>query len=182
MFVIGKRNPPPSVEPGVRGYLQMSVHMSTGMPVPPGFTYSSAYDFTLDRGRSFASSPLTADEDATVRAAMSGQVFEAKGCFYNAHLMVANDRSGTLVYTEGFAYNGMATIHHGWVTINGKVVDVTWNGGVFGTLPDGWEYYGVEFPDRDALLRRMARTGQASSVIIDQEGGHPVMKWPRMSA
>ena len=184
MFTFNKSHPAPTpVDTGVRGYLQMHKHFASGRPLPQGFNYNSMHDFVLDRGRTYPSEALTPAEQNVLKAAVGRRTFAKKECFYNAHMLVMQDMTDTLVYTEGWAFGGLVSVHHGWVTLNGKVVDVTWDKEgqpIMGTLPEGWEYYGVEF-DKDAILGRMARTGRAMSVIDDYREGFPVLQWDRLS-
>lgn len=184
MFTFNKAHPAPTpVDTGVRGYLQMHKHFASGRPLPQGFNYNSMHDFVLDRGRTYPSEALTPAEQNVLKAAVGRRKFLKKECFYNAHMLVMQDMTDTLVYTEGWAFGGLVSVHHGWVTLNGKVVDLTWDKEgqpIMGTLPEGWEYYGVEF-DKRALLERMARTGRAMSVIDDYRERFPVLQWDRLS-
>lgn len=177
--------PVPSQEPGVRGHLQNLLSMTPGgYPVQQGYTYRSIHDFVLDRGKVYKSASLTTDERRVVRAAMGQRRFAKKACFYNAHMLVMGDMSDTLVYTEGFAFSRFMPMHHGWVTVNGKVVDVTWDmagNPVMGALPEGWEYVGVEFPDRNMLRERITRRKEVHAVIDDPQDGFPVLKWDRLT-
>lgn len=178
--------PVPSQETGVRGYLQNLLAMmpkNFNFPTMQGYTYRSVHDFVLDRGRVYPSAALTAAEHKLLKAAVGRRKFAKKGCFYNGHMLAMNDTSGLLVYTEGFALSRFMPMHHGWVTINGKIIDLTWddkNQPIIGTLPDGWEYYGVEF-DRTMLRERMVRRKEVHAVIDDPQDGFPVFKWDRLS-
>ena len=56
-----------------------------------------------------------------------------------------------LLYAEGFlGFGSSYAIPHAWLSLNGKVVDTTvrpqesGDQRVMGTIPRGWEYYGVE--------------------------------------
>jgi hypothetical protein len=177
--------PVPSQEPGVRGYLQNLLAMTPGgFPAVQGYTYRSVHDFVLDRGKVYASASLTTEERRVVTAAMGRRTFAKKACFYNAHMLAMNDTSGLLVYTEGFAFSQFMPMHHGWVTLNGKVVDVTWDEAgrpIMGALPEGWEYLGVEFTDRNMLRERMVRRKEVHAVIDDPQDGFPVLKWDRLT-
>lgn len=184
--MVGPLTMPPTVEPGVKGFLQMQDHIIRSMqPAPPrGFNYHSPIDFVLDRGRAYRSEALTPAERKVVKAAAGRHKYRKKECFYNAHMLVMRDMTRTLVYTEGWAFNGLMPVYHGWVTINGKVVDLTWDdkgSPIMGALPEGWEYYGVEFPDRVALAERVARTELVAAVIDAHHEGWPVLQWERMT-
>lgn len=177
---------PSTLEPGVKGFLQMQdcLMRSIQQAPPPGFRYHSPIDFVLDRGRNYTSAALTTEEMRAVKAAAGRRKYHKKECFYNAHMVVLRDTTGTLVYTEGWAFAGLLPVYHGWVTVNGKVVDLTWDDKgkpVMGLLPEGWGYYGVEFRDRNMLRERMTRTGLVAAVIDDHREGWPVLQWDRLT-
>ncbi len=179
---------PASTDPvsDIFGYLRglSSALVGGGFSTHTGYNYSSIYDFVLDRGRSYKSASLTTEERRVVRAAMGKRKFAKKECFYNAHTLVLEDTSGTLIYTEGFALSRFIPLYHGWVTINGKVVDVTWDETgrpIMGTLPEGWSYVGVEFPLRSVLRERIAHRREVHSIIDDPQDHFPVLKWPRLN-
>ena len=154
------------------------------MPPSKEFSYTSMYDFILDRGDVFDhKTPLTKEEKKILTAACRGRKFELKQCFYNAQMLVLNDDSGELQYAEGWAHSGFIPVHHGWVLLNGKVIDLTWKdrkgeSRVGRTLGD-FAYLGVRF-DRELIRSRIQKTGWASTVIDDYENDWPVLKWPRI--
>ncbi len=148
---------------------------------PPGYNYKSMYDFVLDRGEFFdAQTPLTPEEEKIVRAAKKSRKFQMKQCFYNSQKLLLEDSSGQLKYAEGWAHSGIIPVHHGWVHINGKVVDVTWTNRESRLIapPEGFTYFGVSF-DSKLVIERMLSSGVACSVIDDYENNWPVLKWPR---
>ena len=169
----------------MRGYLQNLLGiMPGGFPAMQGYTYRSIHDFVLDRGRVYASEALTPEEQRVVDDALGGRSFAKKACFFNAHMLVMQDMTDTLVYTEGWAFSRFMPMHHGWVTLSGKVVDLTWDKDgqpIMGTLPSGWEYLGVAFPDRSMLRERMVRRKEVHAVIDDPQDGFPVLKWDRLT-
>lgn len=78
-----------------------------------------------------------------------------QACWYNSQLAVARDER--LTYVEGVwtsAENGFHPVPHGWVELNGKVIDLT--------LPtedrDKGIYYGVPFKRQD-VMRVLAEEG-----------------------
>lgn len=75
---------------------------------------------------------------------------EPRMCFMNATHAVS---AGSGVYTEGFAITpGLGIpIHHAWLTIDGKAVDVTWP-------YDDAIYFGVEF-DKSILIKETLNNG-----------------------
>lgn len=174
-------------------YLEQMVSFRTLGHVPAmDGPYLCMEDFVLKRGTRFASAPLTEDELAIVRRAVGlfGKRCKPKECFANATQVVAYDFDHELDYTEGYAL-GMACIpvHHAWLTINGKVVDLTWpveglgdddpedwlQNRALGTLPDGWTYLGVRFKSNE-IVARMMRTEWAASVLDDWRDDWPVLR------
>ena len=110
--------------------------------------------------------PLTPAEAKVAKAAMGRRRWEAKQCYPNGQELVRRDKTGTLVYHEGYAMSAMGiAIAHGWVTINNKVVDVTWGPGNFGT-----EYFGVpitRFRSHDRLV------SQIEMAIVESQPDFP---------
>ena len=158
----------------------------TQLPPQNEYTYRSMYDFVLDRGEIFdAETSLTKEEKKILAAACRGRKFELKQCFYNAQMLVLNDVSGELQYVEGWAHAGIIPVHHGWVLLGGKVIDLTWRdrkgNSRVGRVTSEYAYLGVPF-DKDLIHSRILKTGWASSVIDDYENAWPVLKWPRINA
>jgi hypothetical protein len=136
----------------------------------PGWLYKN--------GAPFTSAALTADEAAIVNAAAGRKDFPLGHCFQNAQKLVLSDKTGTLVYCEGYALKaGLIPLHHGWATIHGKVIDFTWkqddHSPVLGTIPDGWEYYGATFT-REQTEDQF--TSPAPSIVDDWARGFPLLR------
>ena len=164
-----------------------------GFQVPVGFHYFGPEDYVLDHGGPFDSAPLTPEELAVVNGAIDAcrSQFRIKQCFYNAQRLALADSTRTLLYTEGLAM-GLSTFPclHGWVTINNKVVDLTWRmhtskrqgrlrDRVFGELPEGWAYNGVKF-DTEWVAARWKQYGMSYSYLDDMEHGFPIFQEPRL--
>lgn len=161
--------------------------------LPKGFHYHGPEDYTLDHGGGFVSAELTADEHAIVMGAVAACHirFQTGECFYNAQHLALFDPTGTLKYVEGMAI-GLSNfpVLHGWVTINNKVVDLTWRvhtskrkgrfrDRVMGDIPDGWAYNGVVF-ESDWIRARWAQYGVAYSFLDDMYHGFPIFQEPRL--
>ena len=158
----------------------------------PGLAYSGIEDFVLDRGTPFVSAPLTEAEHQAFLAAVEaaggmGRVTEMKQCFANAQRVVHYDPSGLLTYAEGYAVGAAKfPMLHGWVSVGGKVVDLTWRvpnrsvPHVFGVIPVGWEYRGVTFPQVQ-VMENIVRTEAYQSLIDDWRGGYPLLQQPRLA-
>jgi hypothetical protein len=139
----------------------------------PGTKYRHPDQFFKEHGKFFESQPLTAEEEEEVRNSL-GNVsrYQMKECFYNAQVVA---QRSNLAYVEGYCFSGMIPIQHAWNSINGKVVDVTLkhqNDGkvIAGIFPQGWEYFGVDFPVRE--ITKMWAEHEMSYPIISYE-----MKW-----
>jgi hypothetical protein len=190
-----------SAEESLQRHLKMAAcFRQTGLPMPKGFKYNSIDDFVLDRGKFYRkSAPLTESEWAVLNRALGSRECREKECYYNAQMLAAFDPSKKLKYVEGYAVQATLQgfpFHHGWVTINGKVIDLTWRANasespthpgrlltnrVVGVIPPGWAYFGVQFPT--SKIHDLLITGQQGTNIIgDWRGGHKEFKWKRKGA
>jgi hypothetical protein len=125
--------------------------------------------YVANTGTAYRSAPLTEEERRVVEVARGKEHFPAKACFHNAQRLVLGDTTGNLHYAEGFKDD---CFHHGWVLINGKVIDLTQgHGNVLGTFDENrTSYFGVRLC-RDAWLGRLG-----CSVFDDWEHGFPVIR------
>jgi hypothetical protein len=119
--------------------------------------------------------PLTGGERRYIET-LIGQIggrrtIRAKSCWKNSQRLILNDHEKRLRYCEG----GFP-MPHAWVTINGKIVDVTAEAIVRclkrrGRRPDReYEYLGVVI-NRRTMLRHLLRTNVWGPVI-------PTDNWP----
>jgi len=178
---------------GVRDWLRISVKARQQLKVgkPKGWEYGCMEEYVDDNGVDFTSQELTYDEMAiVVRAIDDARMrFQIKQCFYNAQMLVLADRNNKLVYHEGYAFGrAIIAVQHGWASINGKVIDLTWRldqtirksgrlkDRVIGVYPEGFEYVGVPFPDKDALRTKMLERGWCGSLIDDWENDWPLIR------
>jgi len=164
-----------------------------------GLHYCNAEDFVLDRGVDFVSGELDVFELATLHEVMDlcGQRFKKKECYYNAQSLVLATRGNRkdlrdVRYFEGIA-KGKAVIpvHHGWATINNKVIDLTWTipearrrgrmrNRVVGVIPDDWHYRGVEFT-YEQIRDHWLLHGISSSMILNDLEEYPALKMERIN-
>ena len=170
--------------------------------------------YVIRHGREYESAALTAEEHAFVSKAMqdvleptlfkawAGKPFERGDCFINSQRLMCTAPVG-FTYVEGFA-KSLGVQYHAWVTLNGKVIDVTWthlaNPGnpASGMVPILGEfifpggYFGVEFSFRDwvrqhwygALLYRghptpLVMSGRAPSEAGEAEAQTPASRGRR---
>lgn len=94
--------------------------------------YGGVYDYLAQRGKVFESQPLTEAEVAHVREVLTrhrGERFPLGNCYENSMRLALNN-SG-IVYVVGLANTGITMTAHAWVSLNGKVIDLTclkaWN-------------------------------------------------------
>lgn len=144
------------------------------------WSYCSFYDYVLDRGHAGRVEQLTGEE-WNIASGVPGVYPRPQGCFHNAQRVVLKDRSQQLVYVEGFAVCGFLPMHHGWIEINGKVLDPTWSRDL--CIPaEGSSYFGVEFSRGEIKAARETRKKKVLWSIIDNwEAGWPEMKKPRLT-
>ena len=176
----------------LQAILEMKLHLI--MELPTGYNYHGSEDYVLDRGREFKSQPLTDLEHKQLFFAIDNykKRFQIKQCFSNCQLLLFYDISESLHYYEGYACGpaGMP-VHHAWLSIgSGKVVDLTWrcedfkrkgrlSNRIIGEIPEGWHYFGVEFPRR-YVIDHVLDTEMASSLLEDWPGGYPLFKHERI--
>ena len=141
-----------------------------------GMAYSGPAEFILSHGKQYQSAELTPEEMDMLTDVLGRQCsYKAKQCFYNAQSIGLTGRIG---YVEGVADSVGLPMEHAWNTINGKVIDMTWKMNnndqpVLGTIPEGWEYYGVELPHD--LITKMWGTGKSTAMIDNWETDWPLL-------
>lgn len=150
--------------------------------------YSCVEDYIAKNGTAFSSAELTDEEFEIVSQAAGTAKYPIKQCFGNSQRLVVNDTTGKLIYIEGFV-SRIIPIHHGWVAINGKVIDLTirhesclklhrykrFKDRVLGVLPKAQEYIGVAF-SKEAILESMRTTGMYQSLIDNWQEHWPLLK------
>lgn len=138
----------------------------------------------LTHGRAYPPQPLTTEERAVVEeaAAFHGDDFHLRECFYNAQMLVRYDTTNQLKYVEGYGTKVIPCLH-GWATINGKVVDLTWrHDGEEKTLFEkriwgdnfSWEYWGVEIP-KTYVKEIHYRDQKGKSLLDDPDNDWPLL-------
>jgi hypothetical protein len=177
----------------VRQYLDFSVMARNRLQPgkkPEGWKYLCIEDLVNSEGVDFTSEPLTDEELAIVFDAVdnSRKRFKQRECFYNAQMLVHFDETDTLVYHEGYAFGrAIIAVHHGWASINGKVIDLTWRlekgrskgrlrDRIIGEYPEGYEYLGIPFPDKNLLRQIMVRRGWCGTLLDDWEKQWPLVR------
>ena len=169
----------------LESYLQAMVRMRESMYQPEGFTYLCGEEYVLVNGQQYTSAVLTEEEHEAVMMALErwGSAPVAKHCFHSAQMIVMNDHTGLLRYAEGWACGrAPIPIHHGWVVVGGKVVDLTWKkedgGNIQGLFPKDWCYQAAEF-SRDAIMERNLKRAATHSLLDEWEEGFPLLREPR---
>lgn len=170
----------------LRQMVDMKSKMDFGNPPPP---YLGMEDYLLKHGQEFTSQPLTDKELEIVAFASSLHECWERECFYNAQFLAQCCRRFT--YCEGVAVSVIPT-HHAWLSINGKVVDLTWRveekadrsllpDRNLGTFNPPYAYFGIEIPNCD-WFRWWKRHRNASVPILDDwENGWPLFQGKPLS-
>lgn len=159
--------------------------------VSRGQKYASFEEYVLTKGKPYASQPLTESELALVRQLTSGHRFPIKQCFHNSQMLVWHQyrmRMCPLQYVEGYACSDIGfPVLHAWLTINGKVVDLTLRtkkttsargflrDRVVGEFDPPRAYYGVEF-DNVRVVDRIVKNKRTCSIIDDF-----YERWPELA-
>ena len=162
--------------PNISSHLSM-IEKVRGNRKPKGWQYTSPDDFIKRHGVPFRSAPLTEEEQKVIARFLKRKgCYRAKMCHYNAQSISMALSSMKLV--EGYVFPSLIPIYHSWNSLNGKVIDFTLRDDagnpILGTIPQGWEYFGVTMPDETAQ-GRWADTGMAGPVIDDFERGFPLL-------
>ena len=153
-------------------------------PLSAAWTYSSFHEFLQKSGTRFRSRTLIEAERDVVKSAIMrakrGGEFQPRACFANAARLVLADDSSLLRYVEGEALAVLNT-HHAWVTINDKVIDVTWStrgspprsgdrsDPILGQFGPDLGYVGAQF-DRQDVERLLWHRSHFSGVLWSEEG------------
>ncbi|UCC74968.1 MAG: GNAT family N-acetyltransferase [Gemmatimonadota bacterium] len=148
------------------------------------------HGYVAAKGKTYRSAKLTDDERAHLFSILDQRCrrFQLGACYYNAMITALDDPTEQLKYVEGYAIrDGIPMpIHHGWLTINNKVVDLTWRlrtprrrgrlrNRMIGEFVEGLQYVGVEFPTSQ-VRRYVVETGVGDSIIDDWRRGWPLFK------
>jgi len=182
-----------TLEDYMRGMVEMRVRMNPDLPT--GYEYRCFEDFVLQRGQLLESSPLTDEEEEIVQGAINsvtrrdGDIHEMKQCFANAQRLVLLSDEPRLTYYEGYAVSRIGfPVHHGWVGINGKVIDLTWRLAApdtsrsllpahpVGALPKPYVYWGFGVESREYIRFRILTREVIGSLLDDMEGDYPLLR------
>lgn len=171
-------------------------------PTKHGYAYVCFEDLVAQRGREYTPAALTRDEwkvltDAAKVAlkALHHRDFPIKACWANSQMLVLCDRTRQLRYAEGYVFGDVIIpVLHGWVVLNGKLIDVTlrarqdeelrtrpyprkkWPDRAIGTWRAPREYVGIEFEPTqlDEHLGRHTLAGY--SMIDDWTNDFPLLR------
>ena len=146
---------------------------------PEDYYYTSIEEFILKEGVSFSLTPLNAEEKIIVKTSLSrcGKEIKKKLCFHNSQCLMIYDDTNKIKYIEGFAFlRAYIPILHGWNTINGKVIDITFERYLKeGDTNFGKAYLGVEIKKK-LIVDKIMKTGKSSVFIDNREEAYPVLK------
>jgi hypothetical protein len=154
--------------------------------------------YVLDKGTQMASTePLTDEQYAYLRMITGAIECLPKQCFYNAQMMTLTDsyhETQRVKYHEGYVFTGIMPILHAWITLDGKIVDVTLSTDpestqrffdgeppredlmdrVLGVIPDEWEYIGVPMGG-EYVVSFMLEKMESRSLIDNWQDGWPLL-------
>ena len=113
--------------------------------------------FILANGRAFTSQELNEAELQNIKE-LPWRKHKQKDCFRNAQRTAIMDCDwDSFRYVEGYVLPNISfPVLHAWLSMNGKVIDTTLRTNpendrerVYGTIPENWEYFGVEIPIKE---------------------------------
>ena len=119
-------------------------------------------EYVLTRGRMFDSAELQ-DDALQVLQPTQWKYHRRQECYMNAQRAAlatafTEPTPAKLAYVEGYVIaNTPFPIPHAWISLDGRVVDTTMRDPanqqkrIFGIIPEGWEYFGVEMDPRECL-------------------------------
>jgi hypothetical protein len=179
---------------------QMSA-MHAGGP-PADRSHHTVMGWIADHGRPYESEPLTDDELVWLFTLLDreGSRYQIKECYYNSQKVLLHADAWShfvehdeheLIYVEGYA-ESIIPVHHGWLSLNGKVVDLTMRlreplnrtsrvhrrrlrNRVLGEFPERRSYFGVPFETK-SVRAFVRRTGTLGSLIDDWQSGFPIFE------
>ncbi len=144
----------------------------------------------IDNGIELKSSPLTDSEleDLELLIEYTSEMcdFLQKECFHNAQMLIrAEDRirsdlTHDIQYFEGYFIRDelLIPVHHGWITINGKVIDLTiqqediqapidgFENRTVGEFSDSVGYIGIKI-DKQDILDRIESSSETHTILDD---------------
>lgn len=143
----------------------------------------------LNRGITLNSQTLSLEEQDFLSACIdrTHSNFESKQCFHNSQYLLlsnvpylASDPSMKLQYYEGYVLSDQLylPIHHGWLVLNSKVVDLTLTQEEFdtgiddledriiGEIPSDMVYIGIPI-STDDVLERIQTSGGTHTILED---------------
>lgn len=154
----------------------------------PGY-YGGIEDYLLQKGRAYESRPLTRRERHVVNEIRARGSYPIKQCFSNSQRVVLDQIFNPtpddvrILYAEGYVIrrNLGIPIHHGWLDVNGAVVDLTLRKAgrtgpllSVGTFDDA-DYFGATFPLSEVRNYALA-TQTYGSMLDDWKRGFPYME------
>ena len=159
-----------------------------------GCRFESYESFVVEYGREYKSVALDAGERAYLETVLRAhrkfwrRGFEYKFCFTNAQQLMAFDDARALIYVEGFVVPHVGRLppfHHGWLSLHGKVIDVTAPTIDVALSPppepaqvhgrfDRRSYFGVPFLRRYVRQRANANKGWGS-LLDDEKSGYRLL-------
>lgn len=182
-----------SVVSPLRVYLeQMAKMLEQVRPVAPeGYAYPSIEAYVLANGKEYASAKFTKDELAYAKGLLKKGRWPIKQCFSNSQQILLKHAGSPssemrLSYIEGYAYSGIIPFLHGWLSLNGKVLDVTLREQpsgkrILGTFAPNYAYYGVEVP-ASLIQERIIKTQFWGSLLDCYELNYPLLRSPLVEA
>ena len=155
------------------------------------YNYDPKLKTVLDKGIEFYPEKLTDSEleDIELLTDYASQMncdFAQKECFHNAQIMImaenilSSDLNNEIQYIEGYFVRDSLNfpVHHGWVSINGKVIDTTirqddieseisgLEDRVFGLFPNDLTYIGIII-DKEDVLNRIEDSSETHTILDD---------------
>lgn len=135
----------------ILNYLKMISDVRAENTWRTDYTYAGLEALVLKYGHIVETYPALSIPEANVSVPRGAK----KACYENSWRIATTDRSGDLLYTEGFAVTHSIPLNHAWLTHRptGKIIDPTWE-----ASQDTTVYMGIKF-DTWFVRDRTTHTG-----------------------
>lgn len=173
------------MDEGLKNYFEMMLSVKRSMDFDRSkIAYLGMEDYLMQHGHQFDPEPLTKEEMGLVKKATQIHECQQRECFYNCQMIA--QCCPDFIYCEGVAVSIIPT-HHAWLSLHGKVVDLTWRTDEkaprkilpdrnLGTFKAPFLYFGIEIPNANWLRWWKAHRDCAVPVLDDWEKGWPIFQ------
>lgn len=165
---------------GIRDYLNVIYTLKSSMEKNNELYYQGIEDLLLQEGI-FCDTEVNENEKCCLQKIFKSVHFqyEMKQCYANSQRLLSSIHSESdIEYVEGYAVSEDLGIPlpHGWLLVNGKVLDVTWYRETFGICENNKTiYYGIKIHKSD-ILTAARETAMWQSHLDNYWAKHQILR------